>query len=267
MRIPRINNSLHLQNLPMTSIDVIILSNGKNDTLTALTNQTIQTLISSEDPAAITFNVVVIESNAALAPFQYQNSTTIYPTSTFGFHKYLNIGADMTKNELICFCNNDLIFHKGWATAILMASATDPAIYSFSTFCPTFHADKEDEIPNAINYGYKNGVLFTGWCFLLKRETFKLVGPFDEKFIFWYADDDFRLTLQKNKLKNALIKAASVTHLGSETLNKEKSETQFMLQYSANAYYQYKWKHKNPALYLYHQLKYKFTSFKKNLKS
>lgn len=251
----------------MTSIDIIILSNGKNDTLTALTNQTIQTVINSEDPAVITFNVVVIESNAALAPFQYPNSTTVYPSSAFGFHKYLNIGANMTKNEMICFCNNDLIFHKGWASAILAAAAIDPEIYSCSTFCPTFHADKGDEIPNEINYGYKNGVLFTGWCFLLKRETFNIVGPFDEKYIFWYADDDFRLTLEKYKLKNALIKGAKVTHLGSETLNKEKSETQFKLQYSANAYYQYKWKHQNPLLYLYHQLKYQFTSFKKNLKS
>lgn len=249
----------------MTSIDVVILSNGKNETLTDLTNQTIQTLISSENSEEITFNIVVIESNASLQPFQYPNSITIYPSTSFGFHKYLNIGVNQTQNEFICFCNNDLIFHKGWASAILSASKKDNEIYSFSTFCPSFHADKLTEIPNEINYGYKNGVLFTGWCFMLKRETFNIVGSFDEKFIFWYADDDFRLTLQKYNLKNALIKEAKVTHLGSETLNKEKSETQFRLQYSANAYYQYKWKHKNPLLYLYHKTKYKLTSFKNNL--
>jgi GT2 family glycosyltransferase len=251
----------------MYSIDVIILSNGKNENLIDLTNQTIQTLISSENSDEIAFNILVIESNVSLQPFQYPNSTTIYPTSVFGFHKYLNIGVNQTQNDFICFCNNDLIFHKGWASAILTAAKKDNEIYSFGTFCPTFHNDKLNEIPNEINYGYKNGVFFTGWCFMLKREIFDIIGPFDERFIFWYADDDFRLTLQKYNLKNALIKQAKVTHLGSETLNKEKSEMQFVLQYSANAYYQYKWKHKNPILYFFQKVKYQLTFLKNKLNS
>lgn len=246
----------------MTNIDVIILSNGKNEELVRLTNQTIQSLLASEEDHQIRFEVLVIESNAALHPFQYEHAKTIYPTQKFGFHKYLNIGVNATKNELICFCNNDLIFQKGWASAILSAKNVDPEIHSFSTFCPDFHSGHIEEIPNEINYGYQNGVYFTGWCFLLKRSVFKITGLFDEKFTFYYADDDFRLTLKKYGLKNALINNAVVKHLGSETLNKEQTAERFELQYSANAYYRYKWEHKNLLKYLYQTLRYIFNKWK-----
>jgi GT2 family glycosyltransferase len=244
----------------MIKIDIIILSNGKNEALIQLTNQTIETLIQSENQDEIKFDVLVIESNILLYPYQYTSSTTIYPSSAFGFNKYLNIGINKTINDLVCFCNNDLIFNKGWASAILAALEKDPDIYSVSTFCPSFHADKEDEIPDEINYGYKNGVFFTGWCFFVKRSIFKIIGPFDEHFIFWYADDDFRLTLQKYALKNVLVKSAKVKHLGSETLNKEQSSRQFRLRFSANAYFRYKWINKNYIIFLYHKTRYIFNS-------
>ncbi|WP_029275561.1 glycosyltransferase family 2 protein [Pedobacter borealis] len=242
------------------TIDIIILSNGKTDNLIKLTNQTIESLTDSEDQNSIMFNILVIESNSSLKPYQYLNAKTIYPETEFGFHKYLNIGLAETNKDLVCFCNNDLIFNKGWASAILAALEKDSDIYSVSTFCPSFHADKEDEIPNEINYGYKNGVFFTGWCFFVKRSIFKIIGPFDEHFIFWYADDDFRLTLQKYGLKNVLVKSAKVKHLGSETLDKEQSSRQFRLRFSANAYFRYKWINKNYIIFLYHKTRYIFNS-------
>ena len=100
------------------SIDVVILSYAKNDYLKGLTDQTIATLMDSEDPAKIYFNVIVIESDKKLQPYQFENSTTIYPVEKFGFNKYLNIGIKETSNKYICLANNDLIFHKGWATAM-----------------------------------------------------------------------------------------------------------------------------------------------------
>jgi GT2 family glycosyltransferase len=250
----------------MIKIDIIILSNGKNEQLKMLTAQTIQSLHQSENPDHISFNPIVIESNSNLDPYQYEDAKTIYPAEKFGFHKYLNIGINITESKYICFCNNDLIFHNGWASAILLAANENPTIACFSTYCPKFHQDKNENIPNNINFGYQNGIHFTGWCFMVKREILHQIGLFDEKFIFWYADDDFRLTLEKHKQKNALIKNAEVTHLGSETLNNEKSNIQFALQYSANAYYQYKWKHQNRLLYLLQLLKYRIKVISKSFK-
>src|SRR4051812_37526831 len=93
-----------------TQIDILILSYAKDEHLKDLTIQTIDTLLKSEDPGEIQFNVVVIESNKQMQPYQFENSTTIYPAEKFGFHKYLNIGIRQTNSPYVCLCNNDLIF-------------------------------------------------------------------------------------------------------------------------------------------------------------
>jgi GT2 family glycosyltransferase len=245
----------------MTTVDIIILSYAKDEALKNTTLATIESLLTSEDSDLIKFNVVIIESNRILEPFQYPNSQTIYPKAKFGFHKFLNIGISLTKNEMICFCNNDLFFHKGWCTAILEANKIDPAIKSFNTFCPKFHYEKPEVKDKQINYGYANGIFFTGWCFLVKREIFNSIGLFDERFKFWFCDDDFRLTLQKYGLKNAFIRDAQVTHLCSETLTGESDYRKTYLQYISFALYKYKWQHQNLPTYLFETIKYRFKIF------
>ena len=241
----------------MQEIDIIILSYAKDERLKALTTQTIDSLINSENTSEIRFNLLVIESEKGIAPFQYPHSTTIYPTQKFGFHSYLNIGLKQTNAAFICFCNNDLLFAKGWASAMLAAIEKDSALLSLSPLCPRFHADKLAQLPETINYGYSNGIHFTGWCFFTKRSLFDTIGSFDEHFKFWYCDDDFRLTLKKYGLKNALIKDSVVEHLCSETLTKVPSKEKLYLQYISYAYYKYKWEHHNFLTYLYETLKYR----------
>src|SRR3569833_1367068 len=111
-------------------IDIIILSYANTAALKNLTIQTIDTLMASEDPDKIRFNVLIIESAKDLQPYQYDNSRTIYPKEQFGFHKYLNIGIKETNSRFVCLCNNDLIFHKNWTTEILNAMDNDPAMLS-----------------------------------------------------------------------------------------------------------------------------------------
>ncbi|PWS31691.1 glycosyltransferase family 2 protein [Pedobacter paludis] len=239
----------------MINIDIIILSYTKNEKLKQVTEQTIDTLLKSEDAEQIKFNILVIESNGEIEPFQYKNSTTVYPREKFGFHKFLNIGAKLSSSNLICFCNNDLIFHRGWATSLINAMNKDPELACLCPYCPIFHGNQQNSF-DEINYGFVNGINFTGWCFMIKRSTINITGKFDEHFKFWYADDDYRLTLKCNQLKNAMIKSAMVTHLGSETLSSEKISTNNNLILEGFAYYKYKWIHHNFSLYLYDKLKY-----------
>src|ERR1700753_58503 len=120
-------------------IDIIILSYAKDKKLKRLTEQTIETLLGSEDPLKIHFNVVVIESNKILTPYQFKHSLTIYPDEKFGFNRYLNIGIKATRHSYICLCNNDLIFHAGWASAILRAMWSHPEISSINPLCEHFN--------------------------------------------------------------------------------------------------------------------------------
>jgi len=200
----------------MTNIDIIILSYAKDDHLKQLTEQTISTLLESEDPEKINFNVLVIESNKALEPFQFKNTNTIYPKEKFGFNKFLNIGIKATSNQYICLCNNDLIFHKNWASEILKHFKINLKIKSANPYCSNFRYPLEITHKSSVICRRKNlntdGIL-TGWCIFIERIIFDKIGLLDERFEFWYADNDYDLTLRKHKIDHALIKSSKVTHL------------------------------------------------------
>ena len=230
--------------LPMKEkafIDIIILSYAKDESLKTLTLQTIETLLRSEDPEDVHFNVVVIESNKTLKPYQYENSATIYPDEKFGFHKYLNMGIKLTSNPYVCLCNNDLIFHKGWASEILKAMRNDPVMLSAVPYCPNFHKKNgfNESAPPLEGYF---GVLI-GWCIFVKREIFEIIGMLDENLVFWYCDYDYSNTLEKHKVKNCLVPASVVTHLGSESITKVGSKEHKRLTQIPRFYFSYKWHH------------------------
>ena len=232
------------------TIDIIILSYSKNEELRKLTEQTIKTCLKSEDSKLIQFNIVVIESNKGNAAHQFDNATTICPDTEFGFHKYLNLGIKVTSNQYVCLCNNDLIFHKGWATAILNTMGKDPELMSASPYCPTFHANRKiDKTENTI-YGYTNGIHLAGWCIFVKRKIFDQIGLLDERFIFWCCDDDYRMTLQAQNIKHALVCSSIVKHLESRSINtinntQKRSFRTKLYTTAQQHYFDYKWKHKN----------------------
>lgn len=230
------------------NIDIIFLSYSKNDYLKNLTIQSIDTLLKSEDPKKIHFNILVIESNKSIAPYQFENSKTIYPEQEFGFHKYLNIGIKATSSPYVCLCNNDLIFHTGWASEMIKAMDEDPKIMSATPYCMNFHKKEgfiEDGPPIEGYFG-----ILTGWCIFVKREIFNIIGMLDEHFVFWYCDYDYSNTLEKMKVKNSLIPKSKITHLGSESVKTFDKLQHEKLTQLPRFYFNYKWHHKSYLRYI-----------------
>lgn len=236
-------------------IDIIILSFAKNEALKNLTIQTIDTVLASEDANEIVFNVLVIESNKALQPFQFENSTTIYPEEEFGFNKYLNIGINATNNNYICLCNNDLIFHKGWATELLKTVAD--VNYKHLVLSPFDDAQHRNFTtltePTEGYFEY-----FAGYCFFTNRETLKLTGPLDEKINFWYADMDFLELMDHHHIKHYLVPRSKVSHLTSMVTRDFSDMEKLKYTYYPSIYYRLKWKDKSRLLYVKRMLFYWF---------
>jgi len=202
------------------NIDIIILSYAKTEELKQTTLNCIESLLASENPEEIVFETLIIESNKQMQPYQYPGTKTIYPDTAFGYNKYLNIGISLTNNAYVCLCNNDLIFHRSWASEILKAFANHPEIASVNPFCENFGYDErilndENVIRQDKNWSI-NGIL-TGWCIFVKRSVLTRIGPLDEQFVFWYADNDYNLTLRKHAIKHALVKSSLVTHLACQS--------------------------------------------------
>lgn len=232
--------------------DVIILSYAANDDLRQITERAISSLTASEDPRHIRFNVVVVESNASLSPFQYPGTTTLYPGGRFGYNRYLNLGIRATSGEFVCLANNDLVFHEKWASAILSAAEIHPEISSFSPVDPWLHERYGlGDIPEVVP-GYEKMVHVTGWCLVVRREIFRIIGELDENLEFWYVDDDYIRTLIKHRIPHALVRDSLVDHKSGETIRSDEvgDRQRRRLTRRQWLYFDYKWNHGSRLLYV-----------------
>lgn len=195
-------------------IDVVILSYCASEETFLMNSNCVSSLLESED--AHTFNVILLESNKEFYAlnFEYQNSIkVITPVEKFNYNKYLNIAIKYTKNEMICFCNNDLLFRKGWLTEILRIRHLHPEIQSFSPKDPDYKTVKDKFLDKDYYLGYEVGWQFFAACLLVERKIFQKTGLFDEKFDFYYQDYDFSMCLRKHNIIHALVTKANFSHV------------------------------------------------------
>lgn len=198
-------------------VDIIILSKTDNDTIYQMNLNCINSLLISEDKSKIVFNIILIESNQN-AKYNYPETKIIYPNEPFGYNKFMNIGIEYAKGEFHAFCNNDLIFHKNWMSNIEEYSINNPKVFSFSPI--DFNYPSMKKISDGIkpNWGYVPKYHIAGWCIVVKKEIFNIISTiFDPTFDFYYADDDYGLTLLKNNIKHRLVIDSVVDHLESQT--------------------------------------------------
>lgn len=235
----------------MVGIDFVILSYAKSEKLRNLTQNCIESLYNSENKDSFSFNIFVLESYKGAKPYSFQNTQTLFPEETFGYNKYLNIGYRVTSGDYICFCNNDLIFHKGWATEIFKIVDSHQEIGCFCPIDPWLHKQYVDlQLDQSFIFGYEKMKHFTGWFFLVKRSVLVTTGLFDEKFKFWYCDDDFIQTLKTFEIPNVLVPRSKVSHLGSKTLSTIEDRSKHnALTYKQWIYYDYKWNHNSKIIY------------------
>jgi GT2 family glycosyltransferase len=205
----------------ITEIDIIILSYGQNSALRAVTEQCIASLLDSEDPQSVKFNVVVIESEKMLKGYQYNNSITIYPEAHFGYNKFMNIGIELTSSKYVCLCNNDLVFRPFWATEMLKAFDTYYDLSSASPICSIHHPTIGFELNSGLYAGYRNRYEVAGWCLFLKRDVLRIMGKLDENYRFWCADNDFANMLSSLHLGHALVSSSVVDHLEGYTSDQQ----------------------------------------------
>jgi GT2 family glycosyltransferase len=225
---------------PILEIDVIILSYAHTRTLLQTTKCCLVSLLQSENPSKIKFNVVVVESHQTMKPYQYPGTNTIYPEQPFGYHRYMNIGINSTKAPYICICNNDLIFHLGWASEILKQMELDPDLASASPLSSNYHPNLGMPLEHDVKFGYRVGYEIAGWCLFYKREMIKTVGILDENYQFSGADYDYSYTLWVSNIKHGLITSSIVDHIAAQTIKTQSPERQNALTTDV-IYHRKKW--------------------------
>lgn len=195
----------------MKEVDIIILSNGKNGRLIDYTQQAVDSCHRSE--AGIQFNIVVIEQNTHIT---HRRCNTVHLTEEFNYNRFMNKGIAMGKAEYVCLCNNDLLFQPQWCSKLLKAMDSEHLL-SASPQCPRSQGVEFPAGP-AIEYGYQIRRHISGWCIMVNRFLFEIIGKLDEEFPFWYADNAYAEQLKGHSIKHALVRSSLVIHLGHKTL-------------------------------------------------
>lgn len=198
------------------NIDVVIVSDAKDERLRMLTQQAIDSCCNE---SKVKVNIIVVESQ----PVHYLEADhMIYPQEHISYNRFLNMGATAGNSDYIAFCNNDLLFGKDWANNLLEAMDLFES-NSACPYCPISHnIDKSlIKINSGVYAGYAIRQYFAGWCFVLTRELWNRIGRLDERLSFWCCDN---ATAEQVKLQNErhiLVTNSIVTHLsnGSQTLN------------------------------------------------
>lgn len=224
----------------MTKLSVVILSNTINNSIFEMTKYCLATLLDSEKKNKnLEIEIILVEGNNDYTKygFSYDDDIKIIiPDIEFNFHKFLNIGISAASGEYIALCNNDLIFKRNWFAEMLKVKAANPEIGSFSPYDEnTNRLPKHIVLKNDFVKGYELQKEMMGWCFVVEKTIFDKIGKFDERFNFYYADNDYAMCLIKYNIQHALVCKSYVTHLvGKVTEEVIKTQSNFVNSFEFN---------------------------------
>jgi hypothetical protein len=197
------------------TINAVILTRTVNDEVRQMTKTCVESLLEhGQDDAAI--HVTIVESSPeGTQELVYPSPwNTIRPDSNFNFHRYLNCGIAAQQADYYLLCNNDLLFHAGWLRELLDAFKV-AGLGSASPISPGLESQERlrKHSRSKFRLGYHIAREISGWCLLVSADTLRQVGPLDELFDFYFADNDYTVELRRHNIKHALVFDSKVSHL------------------------------------------------------
>lgn len=200
----------------MKHVDVVIISWARNEELHKVTKAGLDSLFQS-DNGDIAFHAYVVETNPDINYDEYNQfkwmheCTTIHPNQEFGYHKFLNIGRRAGNSPYVVLCNSDLTYEKGWASEILRVMESHPRFLSASPWCPQTQGPNDSQLGNVYEGCRVRGEL-AGWCIFQQRKIYDIIGELDERFTFWYCDNDYSNELISKRISHCLVCNSVVNH-------------------------------------------------------
>lgn len=211
-------------------LNVIILSNSSNPYLSSLTQTTIESLRVAAIPSSNKLNgvrIVLVESqkNVKHANVDKQIEYDFSKYGKFNYNHALNLGIDFCRrnfqdNDWYCFSNNDVIYSSTWLQEISTALQNFPDIESLCPNTNKFFNRK------AVSFGYGMRSHLEGCCIMAnKRVVDDVLKEFDERFSYYFQDDDYLEIVKRNNVKHAIVLSSIIHHIGSQTTPEDSKIT------------------------------------------
>lgn len=200
------------------TLSIVILSYALDDEVHQMNLRLLSSLRDSEDWGDNPPQILLIESNKH-NPYTYPPGVqVIIPQRPFNFHAFLNIGRAYATGDFIAFCNNDILFSPAWFSSILSVHHSHPRFLCYSPIDTSYPLMASLKPP--FQLGWDNKRFFAAWCFVWHRSVFDTIGPFDETFDFYAADDDELMTLRYHNIPSVAVTSSVVRHLSQVVTRK-----------------------------------------------
>lgn len=223
--------------------DIIILSYAQTAHAAAITQKCVDSFLA--DGGDKINKIIVVESEKSIKPNVYGKVHTIVPDCEFNYNKFLNFGLDECESDLIFFSNNDIVVHEGCLDTVDSAFKADDKLMSLCPIDRNWHRHSQMYFPteNKIYYGYETALHMFGCIYCVRRSAFNTIGYFDERFFFFYQDNDLAECLKRTGLKHGIHTGAIVTHKEEQPKIKEGSRFSYTPEnmYLQGEIYKNKW--------------------------
>lgn len=196
----------------MKTIDVIIPVRSDNEHIIAITQMSIDSLRATETED-IKFNVIICEQIPTSKPYENIDLTLHYDFP-FNYNRVMNYGASFCSNKYIMFCNNDLVYIKGFAERLVYAAEC-----GYESLSPADPAQDRLTKERMVE-GYGVQADLKGYCIFVTRDMFERIGGFDTSLEFWYSDHLYKDQLIKHRIKHVRVTDSYVIHCHHCTLKK-----------------------------------------------
>lgn len=160
------------------------------------------------------------------------NVKCFFNNSNLGFAKGCNQGASAASGNALLFLNNDTVVTKNWLNNLISCLNSHPQIAAVvpvsnlaagSQIPVAYKSTKEMEVFachfNKINPSkWRPTDVASGFCFLIKKPVFQLLGGFDEQFENgFFEDTDLVLRIRRAGYRVMIAGDTFVHHFGSRT--------------------------------------------------
>lgn len=168
-----------------------------------------------------------LDDSAALIAERYQEVRLISQPVNLGFAGGVNAGIDAARGDVFVLLNQDVIVHPGWLSALVETFDMHPEFGIAG--CTVLNADGTVNHTGAIirrpdafgihltdiGDGHPRQVEYvTGACYAIRRETWNVVGRFDEGYYpAYYEDSDYCYRARRKGIETVYVPEARVTHL------------------------------------------------------
>ena len=185
----------------------------------------IENLIKSFDQS---YNIIVIENSRDFElkkkiEKKYSNVNIVIPETNIGFGPGINLGLKLSKNQFVLCLVADVEISK---EAVNDLSKCLDDFKNFAIISPTFfnennyknyeiYSEKKESMELNLNkYGLKEVDKVDGAAFIVNKSKLENIGYMDEKFFFYFEQEDLCLRINKNKEKIYVCDKIKFSHKG-----------------------------------------------------